>query len=510
MNGKTRSQSVYQEGINNPISNVEYKYNVDDNNRLNNTFKTIDSKGAITNKLMGIDYDMINDFNESSSLSESFGVNTNLASFLVVFFPLFVPVPLPTYARHESLMRTATITKVVHKTGVLIETKATDLGSTVSTKNLAWDAKSGQVLVTQTINEFDDNYYTMNYPAYWAYENMGMASENINLRGTLTSSLPFGFGIAGVAQGSIKEYFKIADELIFDNGVKLWVIAYNGTSSAVQLMDKLGNIVSLPPTNLNFRVERSGNKNMQMASMASVTSMINPVLGNQLNDATFLYASGSTLLADKKVINASAVEYNDFWKSQCENGLPNEAGLFDGRPELIVNPYLFNIKGNWRAIKSHAYLAGRNNFVTPNRRKSGYFVNFSPFYRVNNTTGAWTVNNTGWTFASEVTKYSPYGVELENKDALDRYSAAQYGYKYTLPVAVSSNSKYSEMGYDGFEDYFGIPPIQKPHFGFSQNLYINTQNYTITDQTSHTGRNSIAVKPGKSASFVRKINGCKQ
>jgi hypothetical protein len=176
-----------------------------------------------------------------------------------------------------------------------------------------------------------------------------------------------------------------------------------------------------------------------------------------------------------------------------------------------VNPYLYNIKGNWRTIKSHAYLAGRNNFVTTNRRKSGYFVNFSPFYRVNNTTGLWTINNTGWTFASEVTKYSPYGAELENKDALNRYSAAQYGYKYTLPVAVSSNAKYSEMGYDGFEDYFstGLPSPLKPHFGFSQNLETFIANYTITDQKSHTGRNSIAVKPGKSASFIRKINGCK-
>ena len=511
MNGKTRSQSVYQEGISSPISKVEYIYNVGSDGRLDNKFTTINSKGFVDhNSLMGIDYDMINDFNESSSLSETFGVNANLASFLVVFFPLFVPVPLPTYARHENLMRTATTTKVVHKTGVLKETIATDLGSTVSTKNLAWDAKTGQVLVTQTINEFDDQYYSMNYPAYWAYENMGMASDNINLRGKLTSTFPF--GIQGIPSGTIQEHFKIADELIFDDGTKLWVTAYNGTS-AVQLMDKLGNTISTPPSNLNFRVERSGNKNMQMASMASVTSMVNPVplSSTQLNDATFSYVTGSIGAADKKVINASAVEYSDAWKSQCENGLPNENGLFGGIPGNIVNPYLYNIKGNWRAIKSHAYLAGRNNFVTPNRRNSGYFINFSPFYRVNNTTGVWAVNNTGWTFASEVTKYSPFGVELENKDALERFSSAQYGYKYTLPVAVTSNSRYNEMGYDGFEDYTGLPSILKPHFGFSQFLDVNitNNNYAITDQKSHTGRNSIAVKPGKSASFVRKVGGCK-
>ena len=512
MNGKTKSTMVYPEGDNNPISKVEYKYNVGAKNRLDNNFKTVDSKGTISTSLMGVDYDMINDFNESYSLSESYGVNTNLASFLVAIFPLFVPIPLPTYARHENLMRTATNTKVVHKTGVLVETIATDLGSRVSTKNLAWDAKSGQVLATETINEFDDKYYTFNYPAYWAYENMGMASGNINLSGKLTGTSSFGIqGLTlSTSNPTISKYFKIADELIMGDGTRLWVSGYNGTTS-IQLMDKTGNVLTSPPDNLNFRVIRSGYKNQQMASMASVTSMINPVAGSQLNDATFLYTTGSTGDADKKVINASAVEYTDIWNSQCENALPNEAGLLDGLPGQIVNPYLYNIKGNWRPVKSHAYLAGRNNFVTPNRRKSGYFVHFSPFYRVNNTTGVWTKNNANWTFASEVTKFSPYGVELENKDALMRYSAAQYGYKYTLPVAVSSNSKYSEMGYDGFEDYFNTDSSSalKPHFGFSQYLENNAENYIITDQKSHTGRNSIAVKPGKKASFVRKINGCK-
>lgn len=505
MNGKTRSQMVYPEGDDKPISKVEYNYNIGADKKLDNNFKTIDSKGNISMSLMGVDYDMINDFNESNSVSESFGVNTNLACFLVAIFPVFVPVPLPTYARHENIMRTATTTKVVHKTGVLVETIATDLGSRVATKNLAWDAKSGQVLVTETINEFDDKYYSFNYPAYWAYENMGMAAENINLSGKLTGTSSF--SIDGVGITNIKKYFKIADELMMGDGTKLWVTGYNGAT--VKLMDRLGNELTAPPANLNFKVVRSGNKNQQMSSLASVTSMINPVAGSQLNDATFLYASGSTGTADKKVINASAVEYSDDWSSQCENGLPNESMLFEGIPGQIVNPYLYNIKGNWRAIKSHAYLAGRNNFVTPNRRKSGYFVNFNPFYRVNNNTGIWTINNSGWTFASQVTKYSPHGVELENKDALERYSGAQYGYKYTLPVAVSSNSKYSEMGYDGFEDYTGLSPVLKPHFGFSQNLHTNTANYTITNQKSHTGRNSIEVKPGKTAVFKRKINGCK-
>jgi hypothetical protein len=119
-----------------------------------------------------------------------------------------------------------------------------------------------------------------------------------------------------------------------------------------------------------------------------------------------------------------------------------------------------------------------------------------------------TASNGGWTYASEVSQFSPYGQELENKDALNRYSSAQYGYKYTLPVAVASNARYSEIGFDGFEDYDIPNPYFKPHFGFSQNLI--TTDVQLSKNKSHTGKNSIAVKPGKKATFSRKINGCKE
>lgn len=514
MDGKVKSENVYGEGQTAPISRVEYKYNVGSDGRLDNDLTTINSKGETKTNMLGVNYDLINDFNESNSLSETFGADGNLASFLVFIFPVFVPTILPRYAHHESILRTATTTKVVHKTGILIEKIAYDLGSTVSTKNLAWDANTGQVLLTQTINEFDDKYYSFNYPAYWNYENMGMASENIGLDGELESKGSY-FDIKGFASANISKYFKIGDELMFIGGTKLWVNAYNSNTNKtqLQLINRKGDIInaSNKPADLHFKIVRSGNRNQQMASMASVTSMINPIdrdnnpttAPDNITDATFGYTS-----ANAKVINANAVEYSDDWKSQCENSLPNEAGLINAI-DTKVNPFLYNTKGNWRAIKSYAYLTGRNNFVTANRRKAGYFTTFKPFYKLTN--GSWSAkDNKDWTFASQVTKYSPYGVELENKDALERYSSAQYGYNYTLPVAVTSNAKYSEIGFDGFEDY-GIPnpgldALMKPHFGFSQEINDKVQ---LTKVISHTGNNSIAIMPGQKAAFIRKINGCK-
>jgi hypothetical protein len=535
MNGKVRSEMVYGEDkkndpeninnptyVNKPISKVIYKYNVDSKNRLNNDLTTINSKGEVSKSLIGVDYDVINDFNESKSTMYGLSINSNLACFLAAIFPVFVPVPLPKFAYHENMLRTATTTKVVHKTGIMVEKIAYDLGSQISTKNLAWDARTGQVLLTQTINEFDDKYYSFNYPAYWYYSGMGLASDNIDFTGVLK---PRGssFGLLGLdINQDISKYFKIGDELLYKNEI-FWVGGYDFTKSSIKLMDRNGSykranifltISNNNNTNNTFKIVRSGNRNMQMASMASVTSMLNPIDKNNdgvlesIDENTFKYVDVGAF--DSKVINASAIEYSDDWKSQCENGLPNEWGLTEGATNS-VNPFVYNIKGDWRAIKSYAYLTGRNNFVTTNRRKSGYFIKFDPFYLLsnNNNNKTWSVNRTNWRFASKVSKYSPYGVELENVDALDRYSAAQYGYNYTLPVAVSSNSKYSEMGFDGFEDYYenSVPQILKPHFGFSQGLAGG--NVFITDQKSHTGHKSMAITAGNRVTFTRKIEGCK-
>src|SRR5690606_34736530 len=125
------------------------------------------------------------------------------------------------------------------------------------------------------------------------------------------------------------------------------------------------------------------------------------------------------------------IEFSDIWESQCEFNLPQPG-------DTQANPYLFNIRGQWRPVKSYAYLTGRNAAAHSNTRKAGFFKTFNPFYKRNLENSAWEIDLANWTYASEVTKHNPYGVEIENKDALNRYSSAQYGYGYKLPIAVSS------------------------------------------------------------------------
>ena len=128
---------------------------------------------------------MINDFNESYSATTTSGFKANVATFLVLAVPVPVPMILPESSYNENQLRTAVTTKHIHRTAILEEKIAEDLGATVSTKNLAWDANSGEVLLTETVNEYNDHYFSFTYPAYWMYEGMGPASTNIGLVGTL-------------------------------------------------------------------------------------------------------------------------------------------------------------------------------------------------------------------------------------------------------------------------------------------------------------------------------------
>ena len=121
-----------------------------------------------------------------------------------------------------------------------------------------------------------------------------------------------------------------------------------------------------------------------------------------------------------------------------------------------------------------------------NHRNEGFYNKFNPFYKLDENKKWYYDIKTDWTYASSVSKYSPYGVELENKDALNRHSAAQYGYNYTLPMAVASNSKYEQIGFEGFEE----SDISDKHFGF------DIDRNAISGNQSHTGRKSIKVLNG--------------
>ena len=469
MHGKPKSQKVYSENDSDtPISSTEYRYKStpygNGSSRLENKCKVIYSDGSVKDENIGLFFDAVGDFRQQETESQSYGLNVNVDGFLVPVIPIFIPVPLPSYSSDKTKFQSTVLTKVVQRFGILDETTATQDGSIVTTKNVAYDAETGNVLLTQVNNNYDDAMYAFNYPAYWHYSNMGAAYKNINY--TLQNVTFNGSGVANINPSNNK--FIEGDELELKTGNDFyslgWVTKVTPTSIEVQKMDGT-------PINGTYgfiKVIRSGNRNLLTTNMSNITTMVNPLNGIKTN----LY---------DKVIQASAVEFGNRWRTNCACNTDANGN------EIVRNPYANGVKGVWRPVKNYTYLTGRtqsdyNN--NTNIRKDGVFTSYSPYYKMQ-PNGKWSTDQQNWTYATEITEFNPFGQEVENVDALGRASSALYGFNQTMATAVASNTQFKELGYDSFEDY-GLSSCADKHFKFATN----------SSNTAHTGRRSIRVNGG--------------
>lgn len=180
----------------------------------------------------------------------------------------------------------------------------------------------------------------------------------------------------------------------------------------------------------------------------------------------------------------------------------------------ILNPYKSGLKGNWRKSREWAYLGQREYASNPRSRIDGTFKNseYTSFWLVpdigtisNTEMGTYYVapkTNPRWVWTSEVTLYSPFGPEIENRDALGRYSSALYGFNQSVPVAVANNARYKQIGYEGFEDNNYNITCEEKHWSFMENL---SNNAIIDGTTKHSGKFSLKVFANDSQSVIRNL-----
>lgn len=656
MHGKPKATTVYAEDQVAPISEVKYYYKTDPNNakHLSNEVSAISKTGAVNaTATIGLDYDFVADFREQRTEMKSGGVNANLASFLAGIFPLVIPTIIPSWSSEDTRFRSAVITKVVNRSGILIRTEARDAGSTAITENLAWDEQTGEQLLTKTYTNYDDAVYNFNYPAHWAYDRMGQAYKNVAVKFQNVTIAAGGVATITNAQS----YFVPGDEVAVEaggQGVKAWVCSVN--TGSIKLIDANGVDISTSWSGSSIKVLRSGRRNMQAVSVGSVTLRDNPI------------QTGTLVLASDKVLSAGAVEFAEHWtvapgKGQTttclctpttvgtdlgnmlttlennglllinnatlkngnsySNGYTSSINNILGNPNFVnwnvpgatntntllanfagtnanvnpldceitltlssstwatalavsgaalsnftptsnagcnaatdsftmqlsqgpfpsitvmgtvcfpigncnggtscgvqagnvVNPYFQNILGNWRPLRNQTYLSDRlqdplaissNANVSP--RTEGFFrtpgapSDFMPFWKPNNGND-WIQDATYWTWAQEITKYTPFGNEVENRDALNRYSCAVFGYNNTLPLLVASNSRHQNVGYDGFEDYDYITDdCRQLHFSFSGATVVGTP--AKDRNQAHTGLYSMQIPTSSSLTMIRQL-----
>jgi hypothetical protein len=490
MHGKMKSQSSYAE--NDSATRINYTENFYRNtgvNGLNDKFSFIgkENGGTAYSGNMGIDVDLMTDTKEFTVKSNSLEIQGQVDLFYV---PAPVPVTTiwPVSGIAENIYRSVTTTKVINYHSILDSVVVIDKGSQVSTKNLAYDAQTGEVLVSRTNNEFNKPIYNSSYPAHWAYSGMGLAYKNID---ATFAGINFSDGIITNA-GFDLSVFESGDELLLKkatmpgsgcdaqiasgNSALLWVYDKNKNNTALTtthdfiFIDAKGRPYTM--SNVTFRIIRSGHRNMLDAKTASIISMINPLATGKLSFDT-----------TSKVINASAVEYKEKWQTDNDvmkrlrlvsdpvNCIIQEIEDSTGYLEKTINPYRKGLLGSFHSYRSMVFYDGRMEYDTTantNIPENGFLKNFKPYWNFNMSDNLIPDTLNGqWVWNSKLNKINAKGLELETVDALGIYTSAQYGYKKTMPVAIANNARCNEMFAEGFEDY-----------GYGESLNNAKYNYT--------------------------------
>lgn len=524
MHGKLKSQSSYAE--NDTATRISYTQNFYTNtgkNGLNDKVNFIlsDSSGKMVQGNMGVDVELMTDAREFKMNSKTVEAQANV-DFIGWIFPLITV--WPTIGKSESIYRAITTTKVVNYHSILDSIIVEDKGSVVSTKNLAYDFYTGDVIVSRTNNEFKKPIYNTSYPAYWAYSGMGLAYKNIDLvykdvdfqDGKIISGFVnlsnFESGdeiyIMGVGSNNVSECFFY---LSTPQSTKMmWVVDKNKNSSSLTnstrdlyFIDERGQFITL--NKVTFRVVRSGKRNLLGDRAASVVSAVNPTELGKL-----------TINSNSKVINTSAVEYKEKWLSEADV-FPKVKLVFDtsqcklvwiedenGSLEKSINPYLKGILGNFKQYRSLVFYNNRKEKDTisqTNISSYGYLDSMKlywDFNAMNNLIPDTT--NKSWVWNSKIAHINSKNLEVETVDPLGIYTGAQYGYNKTLPVAIANNSRYYEFFVEGFEDYQYSESINKTtfnktvrHIDFSRATNASIVDTDTLGFRAHTGKYALSV-----------------
>lgn len=358
MDGKLKAQSEYNaDGVLMTRTENHYQVNEGGDAGLDNRVLVVNDDLSVNCEDVGIDFELYHDFNENESLANTVGLQPNLGNVFIVLGVISVPSAFPDVTVHQNRLRTASTMKVMHRHGILKEVHSYNQGAAVVTKNLAYDAESGEVILSSYTNEYGEEHFSFAYPAHWKYPRMGGAYENEGLKfEAVVLQSPSSAVIGDGAQ-----FLKPGDEVVARNVLtnektKAWVYKPDDSFSYPYLIDRNGesiNTSQFGPVAFEVEVIRSGNRNMQGMAMGSITMLHNP-LGSGVTPSSICEGTGSgsidlTPSSDEKILQASASTFKEDWKTfagfNCEEENYNCGSNLS--PGLISSEILWPVYNNW-------------------------------------------------------------------------------------------------------------------------------------------------------------------
>lgn len=209
------------------------------------------------------------------------------------------------------------------------------------------------------------------------------------------------------------------------------------------------------------------------------------------------------------VLQASAIEYKDDfelnYKRLEDESTDLTASLTQIRDNGSGNPWAFGIQGIWRPWRTSSYLEKRKQ-TEPGKFGKELRLDLDgefDFYWFNWDMPINYNEDYNWRWVNEVTQYNPNGLSQEGRNRLDIHSASLFGYNNHLVTASASNSKTTDIAFDGFEDY---DPSSSSFTGLGHGN-LNLTKYEFYEE-GHTGNRSLNIGSCNGLSPVPTPNYC--
>jgi hypothetical protein len=357
MHGKPKKSTIYPQNSDIALSSTEYKYLLNDDGTLNNEVDFFNDLGQKVTGTMGVTYDVTVDFRKSTTNTIGGGIKYNVDGFPVAAFPGVVMTMWPSMNYSNSFTKISVITKVVNRNGILQEVVNMEDGSFITQKNLVYDQKTGSALLVETNNEYEEPYFSVSYPAHWAYKGMGASYDNDGYT-FVVGAAEINPATSEIISSTLKEILTPGDQLYIhanytdlypdvypdpnDKYSLAWV--YEDSEGDYYLINAIGEKLNLEegedepsPTgdegsNLDFiygKVFRSGKRNLQTGTVQSVVTKTLPI--GTYPSLHELNPLGEMLIPDKgatgastPIIASNASAFSDTWQNFCSENVPPE------------------------------------------------------------------------------------------------------------------------------------------------------------------------------------------
>lgn len=508
-------ESEIIDAMGNRQSKTKYNYR-----GLDNQVTTLNRQAEQQTETIATEYDIYAQTNFSNRMSKSFRIGADVyLGFIPAppFLSYFNLSPDVGIVNSEEGIYSNTFNKIINRSAIVESIETEYLGSHNSAKNIAYDRFSGNVIVSSLKDEYNDELFSMSYPAHWKFDNFRNYNRthktitNVQLNNfefsdpdqVFTEGDIVYLSLTGSTDGGFAQVLKV-----FPSTGTAWLMLPNGS-----LLNTEGANV-----NIDITLVKTIRKNQLNRVMQSKTT----------KDDSFI--SQPIMNPNDNIISISVVDFKEGGKIPCEKRL-EEVPLQAYDVGSVINPYQYGLKGIYRVANSFALQTGRTNFDNNlGTRFDGIIDSYVPYYDLNvdlNDGDKWKrINESGhpnyptttvpanfdyyqgYRKLGDINKFDEFGKVIEVVDQVDVKSSVLFGYNNDLklmPTAQAVNAQQNQLVFDGFEDYSYIPEnvvfplVSYPHFNFNQT------SSQLTSIERHSGKTSLVVSPNSNVSSSRAI-----